>query len=1085
MKENASGNQSPSSTAYSNVDDMPAGIPEGEELTIDPDSGELIDPVDRWWDDGERKKEEGPANRKLDPEDRKQAAKKAAEAAEEAVAEKEESEEAGPPVIAEKEDPPKDEEEVPVAEKQGPPSLPPFSPDASPEEDKSAAEVEEPPKQEEVPVVETKGEEGSEKSGPPVLPPVLPDLPGPEEAKAEKETGDDPEDGEEEEAVLETKAEGASAGKPPALPPVLPEATKPPESEVSENEEKGEESTVDSSKPEEVGDSSEKEDEDSPVPLFLFEDEEKKEKKKPENEADFLDLLDKEDEASKTDSPPPGLENESLETIELATEKESDPKSESESNKEEGKKPPVLPMLPVVEETEDNTLDDLLSGEKEKAPKLKVPDDEGADEEEKEEVPGEDSASEETKAEEKGDASKEVKPPVLKEPEGETEEKSESSSKDEAPEEALPAVAEEKAPRKKAGCWTMFTSFFFFASLLVFLLVAVAGFVAWTKIDGIRGDLEGRARTELANRGIYFDYETWKYEFPRGLVLENVKLYQTEKKEQMVVSASNFGLNVDFVGLARGAAQSKSGEVTFDDSAISLYQDGKLLTTLTEVDGEILASNEKVEFERFSTIINGLRVEVSGLLELGGEAKKPASQPEGEAKEAEQASSLAMDFSPLQKLAEIPAFEAEGDPPVLSVEFAASKSEGPTELRGTLNGTNFSWKGIPFTMVSAIGVYDPVLGVANVPNFQLGYGEGAIGGSFNVDTASKTLTIQRANSTVDLLALMSAWKPESAEDFSQFEFLDAPSIGMKGTLPFESTLENANLEFDYKHRLGMQIQMGERLLPLKDIRGTVVLNKGSLESNDFAADLLGGIVEINGATRLTVDSKPFSGLIEVSKLPLENLGTFFGKPDSGMSGDVYFNFRGVGYAEVEKIRGGGNLRIEQAELRSFPIIGQVQQLLGRVVPAFGLSGEGSVRGAYLIDSGMLLTNDLTVSQGGAQLVTSANLMLQTQEVDFTTTASLEEALAAATGMQGKSITVKGKGSLYEPEVTLEEFPKEFAADALSEVLGTSPKTLERLKEMMPDSEVIEEIGEALDEAVGEELGDEVRSILRAIPTPEE
>ncbi len=101
-------------------------------------------------------------------------------------------------------------------------------------------------------------------------------------------------------------------------------------------------------------------------------------------------------------------------------------------------------------------------------------------------------------------------------------------------------------------------------------------------------------------------------------------------------------------------------------------------------------------------------------------------------------------------------------------------------------------------------------------------------------------------------------------------------------------------------------------------------------------------------------------------------------------------------------------------------------------------------GDYLIDSGVLLTNNLTGRQSGTEILNNASMRLASQYIEFTSAATLQETLALTTGLADKSIIAEGEGPLISPTLSLAGFPVDFASEKLSEVLGTSPETLSQL-----------------------------------------
>ncbi len=632
--------------------------------------------------------------------------------------------------------------------------------------------------------------------------------------------------------------------------------------------------------------------------------------------------------------------------------------------------------------------------------------------------------------------------------------------------------------KRKGGCWTVFATLFFFATLLVILAIGVAGYIGWSRLGELEAEISKTAQAKLEERGIYVSYQGWEYQFPRGLILNDITVFESQAKEVPLLKASDIGVNVDIIGLIKDRSQVVSAEVSFADSSLTFFEGGEEVASLDSIDSEILASAEAIDVERFTATVGGLNVTASGRVGLSGSD----SATEGAAvEEGVGAPALPLDFAAFKELKPWLEIQANGDAPVLDVNFASDGGEeGAISVSANLSGRDFVWRGVSIASVSGSCSYDSLVKSVDVTSLQVGYGDGFVGGVFTVDLDSKKLNITRAQSTVDLVSLLSAYDPKLGENLKSISLADAPMIQLSGMVPLEAPGESA-LEVVYDHRQGLVYHGEERDLPISDLRGKFNLAGGTLETNDFAAKLLKGTVRINGATRLTAESKPFSGLIEVSELPLTEVASHYGLDDIGMTGDLFFDFRGVGYSDIEKIRGGGNLRIDDAELTAFPVIGPVQELLGKVVPAFGIHGEGSVTGAYIVESGVLITNDLTVSQGGATIVVNGSLNLKSQETKFTATASLESALATATGLGGKQIVVAGVGPVSKPSLVLKDFPIGFASDKLSEVLGTSPETLSQLEGILGgDGNAVEVLGNQLEEATGIELDPAVSDILSGL-----
>ncbi|MEX2579818.1 MAG: hypothetical protein WD342_12240 [Verrucomicrobiales bacterium] len=661
-----------------------------------------------------------------------------------------------------------------------------------------------------------------------------------------------------------------------------------------------------------------------------------------------------------------------------------------------------------------------------------------------------------------------------------------TASAEAEPVESAAVSGDPPSKKGRAGCWTVFATIFFIAALLLVVAIAVGGAVVWAKRGDLEAEIAATAARKLEERGIHLDYEGWRYQFPRGLVLENVTVYETAARERPSIKASDVGVNIDVLGLAVERATGSGAEISLADSDVSFFEGGEVLMAVENVDGEVLVDRDRLRVERFSAHAEGLRIEASGVVKLserngtGGGAKGRSDR--------ESPKALSLDFSAFEQLQRWLAVVPEGEPPVLKVDFEMD-GEDPDSLAlaGTLTGRDFAWRGVSVESVAAVFDFDPTAGILRFDNFQLGYGGGFVGGVFTVDTEAGQVAIEKGQSTVDLIALFSDYDAELGEKLEDVSFADAPTVRFSGNVPFETPKE-ARLQLDWEHRRGLVYHSRHGDLPIRDLRGRINVKDGVLETNDFAVALLGGQVEINGISSLDAEGSPFSGLIEISGMSLSEVAAHYDKEDIGMTGNLYLTFRGIGHGDVARIRGGGTIRVDEAQLSSFPVVGPVQELLGRVVPALGFDGRGTVTGAYIVESGVLVTNDFTVVNPEANLLVNGSVKLAEQTTDFTAVASLNDALAAATDLEDKTIEVHGTGALASPELTVSDFPVEFAAEKLGEVLGTSPETLGTLKEILGDGEnAAEVISGKIEEATGLELGDEVNELLKGLlePKPEE
>ncbi len=113
--------------------------------------------------------------------------------------------------------------------------------------------------------------------------------------------------------------------------------------------------------------------------------------------------------------------------------------------------------------------------------------------------------------------------------------------------------------KKKAGCWAVFTTLFFFAALLVLVALGGAAAYAWSKLGDFEKEITALATTKLADQGIHLDHGEWSYAFPRGVVFDEVTLFDDARPILERASARETAARVALGALGRAFLRQVGG----------------------------------------------------------------------------------------------------------------------------------------------------------------------------------------------------------------------------------------------------------------------------------------------------------------------------------------------------------------------------------------------------------------------------------------------------------------------------------------------------------------------------------------------
>ena len=387
--------------------------------------------------------------------------------------------------------------------------------------------------------------------------------------------------------------------------------------------------------------------------------------------------------------------------------------------------------------------------------------------------------------------------------------------------------------------------------------------------------------------------------------------------------------------------------------------------------------------------------------------------------------------------------KSSGEAPLLTGNIDADLHPVTPKLqaKGRLTGQKVTLletalKGIPFENLDIPFFYDRSTEKLDLPNFSIGHGKGALSGTAGYGIASRVLSLQGVQSTVNLLELAAAMNPSWGESFKNLKFLDAPRIHVSnGRIPFGDP-GASQLNFSYQHWAGMLIDIAGKSLPIREISGAGKLTGPSLFLRNVRAKVLDGPAVVDGSLKLS-GGFPFNGSVQLSGVPLESISRFSGIENDLMKGLLFVDYQGQIAKDLSSLGGRGSLELQNSQLYKVPVVGPVQRLLGAAIPVFGAEKKSAVTADFEADSGILMTQNLLVRSDGTKIGVKGHADLTRQVTQFTAQASLDGPLGLATGLISEMIEIEGRGPLTKPVLSLKggALPAGFDNESVKAILG--------------------------------------------------
>ncbi len=648
-----------------------------------------------------------------------------------------------------------------------------------------------------------------------------------------------------------------------------------------------------------------------------------------------------------------------------------------------------------------------------------------------------------------------------------------------------------KAVKKKTGCWTIFATLFFFATLLAVVAVVGIGIFAWSKKDSFAGDFQKDLMAKLESRGLFLSYGEWNYEFPRGLVFSELTLFETDAREKPRFKLSNVGISTDVVTLAKEQGRGPlSAQIDLAGSTASFFEKGEAVAELPHLTGILHVDEGSIRMNPLRTKLGEMELELVGTVMMpnaGEETGTPAADSqieEGVAAVEGNASPLAgFDPAILETLKEWFNVTASGAAPRLQVDlFLDMAAPEQMKVSGRLDGKDFTWSGVSLESAAIPFNFNLEGESLTLPGFFVRTGGGIINGDVVIDGTSEQIQIATLESTADVFGLLASLAPEMASSLGTLEFRDNPRILLKGSVPI-STPADSSLEIDYGHWNGFDIVAGEKKIPVSNISGKLTLEARKLQTKDFQIRVFEGDSLVNGSVEFKPEGFFLDGMIEVDRMPLAEVAKFYGIDERLMTGDLSMNFRGSRGKEISTMKGNGDLKIENARLNGFPVVGPIQMFTGEIVPAFSRQIRSAMLGSFIIESGVLISSDINARSDQTQIVAGAQINFADKAVEFQSKAYVEGELATRSGLIDKGIEVKGAGTLLAPEMEIMSIPLELAEEAMQTSLGMTPASVKLITDFLgvPGESPSPPEGEGEEEA---EDSEEEAGEASAAPAPE-
>lgn len=197
----------------------------------------------------------------------------------------------------------------------------------------------------------------------------------------------------------------------------------------------------------------------------------------------------------------------------------------------------------------------------------------------------------------------------------------------------------------------------------------------------------------------------------------------------------------------------------------------------------------------------------------------------------------------------------------------------------------------------------------------------------------------------------------------------AGKVGMSGT--FQGFIEQKDFSYTMEMELkGCEILAGIYKIPLWGMEGRIEFNKGGLLGKHIRARCCGGQVEGNLVFKTDTNPNQYEGVVNFSRIALEELAHKIGNKENALSGLLYGNvkFQGSGI-DPKSFSAEGKVNVNEGYLSEVPIILNIFNVLNLSLPKKESFHSAKVKfnvkdGVVHIDEGMVYSDTVELSGRG-------------------------------------------------------------------------------------------------------------------------
>ncbi len=366
--------------------------------------------------------------------------------------------------------------------------------------------------------------------------------------------------------------------------------------------------------------------------------------------------------------------------------------------------------------------------------------------------------------------------------------------------------------------------------IVVTSFILIVGGLGYLFREPIQAEMKSQLEVQLEKNGIHANYVTRDFNLWRGLILSDVAIFESERKERPVLNLSGIGVAYNLLDLIFSGGTS-AVRLSMENSTVSLWENHTEYT-ISGINTEMSLGRNRVNVEEFSAIYGDLNLNIKARVDFAKieeEKRRNRKQKDGDKKEPDEkkkSKKKGIDVQPaIDILKQIPNTPDGRMNVALAYDFSGN-ARSP-KISGQVSGVNIRWKEITVDRLRmavnsrSVGKHETRIQIPQA-EFSIGDREFSVKGEY--DPVGKTVRLDTLESSIHLkpivAAVMSSGASETSDDKTT-PFPDLPDhrISATGVIDVEEPL-NSEIQGNFE-------LLSPSSIPLKD-GNSIRLNTANL-----------------------------------------------------------------------------------------------------------------------------------------------------------------------------------------------------------------------------------------------------------------